>query len=66
MHTPPGTASHIVATHTAETVHVEVLAEGPGIPEALLPHIFEKFGRAVASERPAVGSGLGLAICQGL
>jgi signal transduction histidine kinase len=35
--------------------------DGPGIPEADLPHVFDRFFRA-ASARGAPGSGLGLAI----
>jgi two-component system sensor histidine kinase MprB len=40
---------------------VTVSDRGPGIPEADLPHVFERFFRAVTS-RTQPGSGLGLAI----
>lgn len=40
---------------------VTVSDRGPGIPEADLPHVFERFFRAVTS-RTHPGSGLGLAI----
>lgn len=40
---------------------VEVLDRGPGIPEADLPHVFERFHRSVGA-RSLPGSGLGLSI----
>ncbi|WP_370346262.1 sensor histidine kinase [Catenulispora sp. EB89] len=43
------------------TVTLTVRDHGPGIPEADLPHVFDRFYRA-ASARDLPGSGLGLAI----
>jgi two-component system sensor histidine kinase MprB len=40
---------------------LRVIDEGPGIPAADLPHVFERFYRATDA-RPLPGSGLGLAI----
>jgi two-component system sensor histidine kinase MtrB len=40
---------------------VEVVDEGPGIPEAVLPHVFDKFFSARASGR---GFGLGLYVAK--
>lgn len=44
---------------------LEVADRGIGIPEADLPHIFEKFYRAQTAGGHQ-GSGLGLSICQGI
>ncbi len=39
----------------------ELLLVGPGVPQAQLPRLFDRFYRAPVPDRPA-GSGLGLAI----
>jgi two-component system OmpR family sensor kinase len=62
VHTPPGTTATITATAVGDgTVSIEVSDDGPGVPAAQLPRIFDRFYRAPAqAHRP--GSGLGLAI----
>lgn len=50
-------------TLTHHGTSVSVTDEGPGIPDADLPHVFERFYRATTA-RSAPGSGLGLAIVQ--
>ncbi|NEA97721.1 ATP-binding protein [Streptomyces sp. SID13726] len=66
MHTPAGT--RVVASVESTTDHcvIRVRDNGPGIPPALLPTVFERFTRADTSRSRADaksgGSGLGLAI----
>ncbi|MFD4555410.1 sensor histidine kinase [Streptomyces sp. NPDC058469] len=67
MHTPVGTTVTASVEATAgHTVVIRVRDDGPGIPPALLPTVFERFTRADASRAraggKAGGSGLGLAI----
>ncbi|MFF5447358.1 ATP-binding protein [Streptomyces sp. NPDC012888] len=64
-HTPPGTT--VTAGVSRETTAVRIVVEddGPGVPEALRPHVFERFARGDASRSRHAGStGLGLAIVQ--
>ncbi|HEY8091492.1 MAG TPA: ATP-binding protein, partial [Polyangiaceae bacterium] len=42
-------------------VRLLVEDEGPGVPPALLPHLFQKFARG---RDPAAGTGLGLYFCR--
>ncbi|MEI8124835.1 MAG: ATP-binding protein [Parachlamydiaceae bacterium] len=49
------------------TVRINVIDNGPGIPEEFKPHIFKKFSQAdQSSKRKKSGTGLGLSICKGI
>ena len=58
-YSPPGTPIFVTATSAAQKIEILIEDEGPGIANADLPHIFEKFYRGQGS-RSTRGSGLGL------
>jgi two-component system sensor histidine kinase MtrB len=59
-----GSPVRVAVREAAEEVVIEVRDHGPGIPEAVLPHVFDRFYKASASRPRSEGSGLGLSIAQ--
>jgi two-component system sensor histidine kinase KdpD len=62
---PPGTEVRISARKEGDGLHVQVINQGPSVPERDLERIFDKFYRITAAER-VTGTGLGLSICKGI
>jgi two-component system, OmpR family, sensor histidine kinase KdpD len=65
-YSPPGTTIHVQAYRRGQTVVVEVVDEGVGVPPADLERIFDKFYRVQRGDRQGAGTGLGLSICRGI
>jgi two-component system sensor histidine kinase KdpD len=63
-YTPPGTQIRIKANADHGRLRMSVEDHGPGVPEADLERIFEKFYRAPGT--PTGGTGLGLAIAKNI
>jgi two-component system, OmpR family, sensor histidine kinase MtrB len=57
-----GPPVRVRVTADREQVWVEVTDGGPGLPEHVLPHVFDRFYKADAARTRTPGSGLGLAI----
>jgi two-component system phosphate regulon sensor histidine kinase PhoR len=62
-YTPPGSTISIALHRHADELEISVRDNGPGIPAADLPHLFERFYRVdKGRSRETGGTGLGLSI----
>jgi signal transduction histidine kinase len=59
-HTPSGTGINLSVTSTGNTAMLQVADDGPGIPEEMMPRLFERFQTGDRSG----GTGLGLSIAR--
>ncbi|WP_320780379.1 HAMP domain-containing sensor histidine kinase [Streptomyces sp. CRN 30] len=57
-----GSPVRVSVSAVADEVVIAVRDHGPGIPEDVLPHVFDRFYKASASRPRSEGSGLGLSI----
>jgi two-component system sensor histidine kinase KdpD len=62
---PDGTNIRIRSRLESDSVRIEVLDEGDGIPPVEIEHIFDKFYRVQKGDQVRAGTGLGLAIARG-
>jgi two-component system sensor histidine kinase KdpD len=62
---PAGTTVRIQGWRDRNSVGLQVVDEGEGIPPADLEHVFDKFYRARKGDQVRAGTGLGLAISRG-
>lgn len=65
-HTPSSGEIVLAATPAGDRVRLVVRDNGPGVPTAHLPLIFDRFYKADAARKAAGGSGLGLSIVKAI
>jgi two-component system OmpR family sensor kinase len=66
-HTPPDAATTVTVSRNGTDAVIAVADDGPGMPEGVAAHVFERFYRAdSARTREAGGTGLGLSIVEGI
>ena len=66
-HTPPGTMIRISAEDAGGSrIRLTVEDSGPGVPDALVGRLFEKFYRVPGGRPTRSGTGIGLAVARGL
>jgi signal transduction histidine kinase len=63
---PAGETVAVSVSRGASDVRVAVTDRGPGIPDGIQAHLFDRFVRAESQSPRQRGTGLGLAICKSL
>jgi two-component system, OmpR family, sensor histidine kinase BaeS len=64
-YTDPGGKVCVSVSMHEQQLHIDVQDSYPGVPEPLLPHLFERLFRVdVSRSRQSGGAGLGLALCR--
>lgn len=63
---PPGTPVRLDVVVDEDQLHIDVIDEGPGMPESDRERLFEMFVTGSDGDSRHGGSGLGLAICRGM
>jgi two-component system, OmpR family, sensor histidine kinase KdpD len=64
-YSPEGTTIRVRSWRDRDSVCLQIVDEGEGIPSADLEHIFDKFYRVEKGDQVRAGTGLGLAISRG-
>jgi len=62
---PPDTTVRLQSWQEGDSVRLQILDEGDGVPSADLERIFDKFYRSRKGDQVRAGTGLGLAIARG-
>ncbi|MGV6876635.1 DUF4118 domain-containing protein [Pseudochelatococcus sp. B33] len=62
---PPASTIRIQAWRDGDDVVLQVIDEGPGIPQGDLERVFDTFYRVRKQDQVQAGTGLGLSICRG-
>jgi two-component system sensor histidine kinase KdpD len=66
QYSPAGSPIEVRASVAEDGLTIAVRDHGPGIPDADLPHVFERFYRGVNVKDRRSGTGMGLAIAKGV